>query len=147
MAWREDVHINKLRLGPTGLVQNVQTEVISVAKILKLSDNNKKFILSGAVGAGVTLPAPKNGLRFGFITGLAFATTNWVIATSGAVAIIQGSLIVAGAAVIAANEKQINVVATAETLGDSFELVSDGTSWFVSGVGALAGSITATAPA
>lgn len=146
MAWREDATITKLRLGDPALVQNVQTEVIDGATTLTAADNGKTLVLAAAGGAAVTLPAPVNGMRFRFVTGLAFATTNWVVGTNGAAAIIHGPLTVAGLIVAGSSEKQINFVATAESLGDWVMVESDGTSWFLSGVAEKSGGITVTAP-
>ena len=146
MAWREDATITKLRSGDPALVQNVQTETITAAKTILPGDNGKTFILAAAGGVAVTLPSPVNGMKFRFVTGLAFATTNWVIATAGAVAIIHGPLTVAGLIVAGSSEKQINFVATAESLGDWVMVESDGTSWFLSGVAEKSGGITVTAP-
>jgi hypothetical protein len=146
MAFREDAHINKLRLGDTALVQNVVPEVVTAAKTLTKADNGKVLILSASAGVTVTLPAPAAGLRFHFIIGLAFDTSNWVVATNGAAAIIQGIVSAANVAAPAVNEKQINFVNSAESLGDWAEVVSDGTNWYVRGEAALSGGMTVTAP-
>lgn len=146
MSWREDVSINKLRLGPSGLIQNVVPEVVTAAKVLTVADNGKTLFLAAAAGVAVTLPAPKAGLNFKFVISLAFATSNWVVGTNAAAAIIQGNVLVAGAHIAGSNEKQINFVNSAESLGDWASVESDGTSWFVSGSAVTSGAITLTAP-
>ena len=121
------------------------SEKISAAKTLTAADSGKTFWLDAAAGATVTLPALKDGLNFKFVVASSFATSNWVI-DSAEGDNIEGSLVVAGAAVVAGAEDQINFVNSAETKGDFVQLECNGTNWFVSGVGALSGSITVTDP-
>lgn len=147
MAFREDAHFGKIRTGVgRGMPQNFTVEDITGARTLTRADNGKNFLLKAAAGAAVTLPALERGLRFRFTVGLAFITTNWVVAEADAAAVIEGIIVVNGASIAASNEKQVNFVATAELLGDYVEMWCDGTSWFVSGIGSGAGSITVTAP-
>ena len=127
------------------LLSRQQVEVISVATTLTAADSGKIFLLSAAAGKVVTLPALQSGLNFKFVTALAFATDNWVI-DSAEGDNIEGIIVVDGASVPAVAEDQINFVATAESLGDFVEFNCNGSKWYVSGVGALAGSITATDP-
>lgn len=123
------------------------TEVLSAAQTLAPTDTGKVFILDAAEGATITLPALDYGLNFKFVVGASFATSNWVI-DSAEGDNINGTLLVNAAVVAAAGEDQINFVATAETVGDYIELLADAANsqWIVSGVGAGAGSITATDP-
>lgn len=122
-------------------------KTVSGAETLTSADNGKTIILDGTAGATVTLPSLADGLRFKVVVGSAFATSNWVI-DSAEGDNISGVLVVNGASVIAAAEDQINFVASAETVGDYIELVADSgnSQWIVNGVGAGAGSITATDP-
>lgn len=120
-------------------------ETISAAKTLVKGDSGKVFFLDAAAGATITLPALAAGINFRFIVADNFATSNWVI-DSAEGDNIEGSLVVAGAAVVAGAEDQINFVASAESKGDFVDMYCNGTNWFVSGVGALSGSITATDP-
>jgi len=121
-------------------------EVISAAQTLTGEDSGKTFTLNAAAGVAVTLPtvATSQGFKAKFITAAAFATTNFTIVAASNV--IQGGAIVNSVYVPAVNENTISFVATAETIGDVIELECDGTNWYVNGVGALAGSITFTAP-
>ena len=118
---------------------------ITAAKTLTNADSGKTCYLNAAAGAAITLPAPKAGLKFKFVTKLAFATTPWTIGTNGGADIIEGTVIVNGASVNGSNEDQIEFDESAESLGDWVELECDGTSWFLSGVGNAAGSIVLTA--
>ena len=134
--------------GPIALGSG-SVEVIDAAKTISAkTDNGKTFFLDAAGGATVTLPELHVGGRYKFIVTSAFATTNWVVASSEGDN-ISGNLLVAGAHVAAAAEDQINFVATAEGVGDWIELIADTTNsqWIVTGVGALTGGITATDPA
>jgi hypothetical protein len=120
-------------------------EAVTGATTLTAKDSGKVFILKASAGAQITLPAVATsaGLRFKFIVGLAFATTDWTVkALSNA---IEGSVLVNGAHVAGVDENTISFVASAESIGDFAELVCDGTNWYVNGSGVTAGAITLTA--
>lgn len=144
MAWREDAHINKLRLGDPALVQNVHTQTLAAATTLTAADNGKTLILDGTAGAAVSLPALADGLNFSFIIGSTFITTDWTIVSSTNV--IQGAVDVNSTLVLGENENTISFVASAETVGDWVDVLSDGTNWYLRGVGQALGGITLTAP-
>ena len=122
------------------------TETIGAARTITAKDSGKVFqlITSGTDGAAITLPAVAAGLNFTFVVGAAFATTDWTIVS--ATNVTEGNVIVAGAHVAGVNENTVSFVATAESIGDYVQYISDGTSWFVSGSGVTTGSITFTAP-
>jgi len=124
--------------------QECRVETIAAARTLNAADSGKVFILSAAAGAAITLPAAKSGTTYKFIVASLFATTNWTIVAAANV--IEGGAIVNSAFVAADDENTISLVASAETIGDFVELISDGSKWYASGVGAAAGSITFTAP-
>jgi hypothetical protein len=120
-------------------------EAVTGATTLTAKDSGKVFILKAAAGAQITLPAVATsaGLRFKFIVGQLFATTDWTVkALSNA---IEGSVLVNGAHVAGVDENTISFVASAESIGDFAELVCDGTNWYVNGSGVSAGAITLTA--
>lgn len=120
-------------------------ETVAVATTLTAKDSGKVLILKAAAGAQITLPAVATsaGLRFKFIVGQLFATTDWTVkALSNA---IEGSVLVNGAHVAGVDENTISFVASAESIGDFAELVCDGTNWYVNGSGVTAGAITLTA--
>lgn len=123
-----------------GLLANVET--VDAAKTLTAEDSGKVFVLSAAAGAAITLPAAASGLCYKFIVGSAFATTDWTIVAAAQV--IQGTVIVDSTAVNGADEDTISFVASAETVGDHVSIKSDGTNWYVEGVGFAAGGITLT---
>lgn len=126
------------------LKQGVAVETIDAAATLTAEDSGKTLVLSAAAGAAITLPAVEVNLKYKFVVGLAFATTDWTIVSTTNV--IQGNAIVAGAHVAASDENTISFVATAESVGDYVEIESDGTNWYASGSGVTTGSITFTAP-
>jgi hypothetical protein len=125
--------------------QLANVETVAVATTLTAKDSGKVFILKASAGAQITLPevATSAGLRFKFIVGQLFATTDWTVkALSNA---IEGSVLVNGAHVAGVDENTISFVASAESIGDFAELVCDGTNWYVNGSGVTAGAITLTA--
>jgi hypothetical protein len=120
-------------------------EAVTGATTLTAEDSGKVLILKASAGAQITLPAVATsaGLRFKFIVGQLFATTDWTVkALSNA---IEGSVLVNGAHVAGVDENTISFVASAEAIGDFAELVCDGTNWYVNGSGVAAGAITLTA--
>jgi len=124
---------------------------ISAARTIDADETGTVFILDAAAGATVTLPALADGLRYKFVVGAAFATSNWVVASSegdniNGIISDMGSTV---AGVPAAGEDQINFVNSAETVGDWIELIADegNSQWLVSGACTANGGITATDPA
>jgi hypothetical protein len=125
--------------------QLANVEAVTGATTLTAEDSGKVLILKASAGAEITLPAVATsaGLRFKFVVGLAFATTNWTV--KAATNVIEGSVLVNGAHVAGVNENTISFVNSAESVGDFAELVCDGTNWYVNGSGVSAGAITLTA--
>jgi hypothetical protein len=125
--------------------QLANVEAVTGATTLTAEDSGKVLILKAAAGAQITLPAVATsaGLRFKFVVGLAFATTNWTV--KAATNVIEGGIDVNSSNVPAVNENTISFVASAESVGDFIDLVCDGTNWYVSGNATTTGAITATA--
>jgi hypothetical protein len=125
--------------------QLANVETVAVATTLTAKDSGKVLILKAAAGAQITLPAVATsaGLRFKFIVGQLFATTDWTVKALSTA--IEGSVLVNGAHVAGVDENTISFVASAESIGDFVELVCDGTNWYVNGSGVSAGAITLTA--
>jgi hypothetical protein len=120
------------------------TQTLAVATTLTASDSGKVITLSASAGKVITLPSVAiDGFNLKVIVGAAFATTNFTIVAPTNK--IQGGAIVNSVFVPASDENTISFVASAESIGDYVEIVSDGTNFYVNGVGALAGSITFTA--
>lgn len=128
-----------------------KTATLSAAYTIDKDESGTCFILDAAAGATVTLPAIADGLRFKFVVGAAFATSNWVIASAEGdnISGIISDMGTTVAGVPAGAEDQINFVASAESIGDWVELIADSgnSQWLVSGACAINGGITATDPA
>lgn len=121
-----------------------RTALVSAAVTLEASDSGAELFLSNATGVAITLPPAigNAGFNVKVRTSASFATTNFTIASPEED--INGGAIVNSVFVPAVAENRINFVATAETVGDYVEVISDGNQYLVSGVGASAGSITFT---
>ena len=119
-------------------------ETITGATTLSAEDSSKVLILKAAAGAQITLPAVADaaGQNYRFIVGQLFATTAWTIKAASNV--IQGGVNVNSVNVPGADENTITFSASADTVGDFVDLTSDGTNWYVSGLGTSAGAITLT---
>lgn len=123
---------------------NEAVEVVAADKTLTAGESGKTFSLQNATGEDIVLPALEAGLKYTFIVGAVFATTNWTVATATAAGVINGLATVAGALVAAAAEDSINFAFGAETIGDRVDVVCDGTSWLVVGWATATGGITFT---
>ena len=116
----------------------VKPSVLTEARVLTDSDSGKTYFLNAAGGFTVTLPAPRAGVNFEFIVRTA-PTTAYTIATNGASAIIRGQVYTTdGNAATDPDVEQsgaasITFVANTAVVGDSVDLVSDGTNWYVKG--------------
>ena len=120
---------------------------VDADKTVSKDETGSAVVLSDATGHDITLPPVEKDLVYDVIIGAAFATDNWVVASSegGNISGVIADLGTTVAGVIAADEDQINFVASAETVGDMVRFVCDGTNWIVSGHCGANGGITATA--
>lgn len=130
--------------GTGGVLYKDAVETVAATNVITAAESGKTFILSDATEFVSTLPAPANGLRFKFIVGAAPSGASYTIVTDSSDNIIEGTVIVNGASVLGSNEDTITFADGAAVVGDWVEVISDGTSWFVSGVGSAAASITLT---
>ena len=130
--------------GPVALGTG-SVESMTAATTLLPADNGKTYILNTAGGFAVTLPSPIAGYKVKFIVGTA-PTTAYTINSAGATNIINGQISTgedaAGSVVTAAASDIINFVANLAIIGDYVEMVSDGTSWFISGMCAVQDGMT-----
>lgn len=120
-------------------------EVVTTANVIAATESGKTFFLNSTTGFASTLPAPAAGLRFRFVVTTQNTTGNSTIVTNGGDNVIEGGAIVLSTFVPASNEDSINIVASTTLVGDWVEVISDGTSWFVSGQSGATGGITFTA--
>ena len=127
--------------------KEVPVENVITTNVITAAESGKTFILSLAGGFTSTLPKPEVGLNFKFIVGVA-PTTAYIIATNGSANIIQGQVVsaedAAGSVATAADSDTITFVANKAIIGDTVEVVSDGSRWFVKGFCNVQDGITTT---
>ncbi len=116
-------------------------ELVSASASLNLSDSGKVFKISGT-GYTMTLPAPTAGWKAKFVVSAAFSTDFVVQSPSDNRDTINGGVIVNGAIVEADAVDRVTFEDDAESIGDYIEIHSDGTSYFLSGNGNAASSIS-----
>ncbi len=146
----------KLKLGrnatmavtdPNGVETNLNPFVKDLITTYSVpdSENGMTYTLSLAGGFVTTLPAPRVGLKYTFVAGIS-PTTAYTVVTSGSANIIKGfTTNAAGAAVTPLSDGDtITFVANQAVAGDQVTVVSDGTSWFLSGFAQVAAGITNT---
>ena len=116
----------------------VKPSVLTEARILTDSDAGKTYFLNAAGGFSVTLPTPRAGIGFEFIVKTA-PTTDYVIETAADAKIFYGKVFTSdtNAALDATTEiggaSKILLEANTAKVGDSIEVLSDGTYWYVNG--------------
>ena len=110
------------------------TESIITTATLDSSDSGRIFFLNLAGGFTVTLPPVQAGLGLKFIVATA-PTTDYILDAGSA--IIHGAVTTPDVIAVAAGDSTsgtatatIHLVASKARVGDTCELVSDGTSWF-----------------
>lgn len=130
--------------GDGKLLAKVATETVTATNTITAAESGTTFILSSATEFVSTLPAPAAGLNYKFIIGAAPSGASYTVVTASSANIIEGTVVVNGASVLGSNEDTITFADGAAVVGDWVEVVSDGTSWFVTGVGSAASSITLT---
>lgn len=123
-------------------------ETVAATNTLTVAECGKVMTLSHATEFVTTLPAPTAGCRFTFIVANAPETASYTIVTSGSSNIIHGQVASAedalGSVATAASSDTITFVDAKAIIGDYVEVVSDGTSWFVSGLCNVQDGITTT---
>jgi len=117
----------------------VKPVVLAEARTLTDSDSGKTYFLNAAAGFQVTLPAPRAGLNFEFILKTAPSTGHYVIGSRADEKIIRGKQLTSNlnAETNATWEKDgasnIRFIMGQAAIGDSVELISDGTYWYALG--------------
>lgn len=136
--------VNGFTTGAAGIAAG--TSSVTAGSTLTVADHGKTIFLADAASGDVTLPAVTlTGFAVRVVCAFAITTSSAVISAEGDN--ITGTLVVNGATVLAEVEDQINFILNLAEVGDYIDIVSDGTSWIVNGIGGAAGSITATDPA
>lgn len=130
---------------PSSVLYPNQT-ITATTDTLTSADFGETIFLNTASGTTITLPAATAGGYLRFVLVTLFDTAN-IILDSAEGDNIEGTLHVNGGLVPCAGEDQINLVSSAETVGDFVDLHSNGTSWYLGAtMGSTTGSITCTDP-
>lgn len=122
-------------------------ETVTATNVITAAESGKTFFLSAAAGFASTLPAPAAGLRYRFVVATSPTSNGYTIATNGGANIIKGGI----------NELEVDtgddgpysavgdlitLVANVAVVGDWLEVISDGTSWFLTGQTNADGGVT-----
>lgn len=124
----------------------VKPTIIAESMTLTEFDSGKTYFLNSAGGFTMTLPVPKPGLNFRFIVKTA-PTTEYIIASSGSANVIGGQVLTSDTNAAVRTSVQLPGVETVRfaanvaKVGDTLELVSDGTYWYGNGFCAVVDGI------
>ncbi len=140
-----NIDISIIGKGTGGVLMKPASEIVTATNVITAAESGKVFFLNSATEFASTLPAPAQGLHYKFIVTAAPSGASYTIGTNGGANIIEGAAEVANSAVAAVNEDTITFTDGAAAVGDWVEVVSDGTSWFVSGHGVAATAVAFTA--
>jgi len=112
------------------------------ATTLTAAQSGSIISLTAAAGYAVTLPAVASsaGLTYRFVIGVVHATTDWVI--TSAAADIYGVVDELSTVQAVAGATTVNLELATATIGDWYDLYSDGTNWYINGHAAQAASVT-----
>ena len=117
-----------------------QFETVTAAKTLSAKDNGKTFVIA-TTGYTHTLPAPFAGAAFRWVMSTALST-DFVI--TGGNSLMHGAVDINSARVNWTGDSVITIQDDKETIGDWYELWSDGTNWYVDGFGEVAAAAAAS---
>ena len=123
---------------------SANTEAVTTTNVIGAAESGTTYFFNTTTGFVTTLPAPAVGLRYKFIVKLVNTTTNHTIVCNGGASLFQGNVMVASTVVTAVAGTSVNLVATTTDIGDHVEVISDGTSWFLSGSATTTAGITVT---
>jgi hypothetical protein len=122
---------------------------LTATNTLTAADSGKTLFLNSATEFATTLPSPAAGLNFKFICKAAPASASYTIVTAGSANIIIGGI----------NELEVDTnddgpydadgdtitfVDGVAAVGDWAEVISDGTSWYLTGQANADGGVTVT---
>jgi hypothetical protein len=111
-------------------------ETTTAADTLTAEECGKTIFLNNATGYATTLPAPSEGCSFRFIDATLLTSGNHTVVTNSSSNIIIGGcneleVDTSSDGPIDTNGDTITFVGSVDSLGDIIEVVSDGTSWYV----------------
>ena len=124
-------------------------EDLTEASTLTQADSGKVFMLNSATEFATTLPAPASGLHYKFICKAAPASASYTIVTNGSANIFIGGINelevdTGDDGPYDADGDTITFVDAVAVVGDWVEMISDGTSWYITGQANADGGITVT---
>lgn len=127
----------------------LNTEDLTAENTLTAADSGKILFLNAETEFETTLPSPAAGLHFKFIVKAAPASASYTIVTASSANIIIGGINelevdTGDDGPYDADGDTITFVDGTAVVGDWVELVSDGTSWYVTGQANADGGITIT---
>ena len=136
----------KMRVKETAHVEKLATKTITADTTLQPEDSGK-VIFMGKTGVDITLPDPPfDGFNVKVILNENNATTACTITADATGEFFAGSVSTADGAASAvfdgAADDVISFHATLAEIGDFVDIISDGSSWFVSGQASVGGGIT-----
>ena len=118
----------------------------TAAGTITAADHGLTVFLDNATGFATTLPAPIAGFRCKVASKTSNTSGNHTIVTPSSTNIIKGFATNAAGALVTplSDGDTISFVANQSVAGDQVELISDGTSWFMTGFAQVAAGITNT---
>jgi hypothetical protein len=116
----------------------IKPSLITEARTLTHSDSGKTYFLNAAGGFTITLPEPRGGINFRFIV-KTNPTSNYAIVAKSNEKILFGKIFTS--AVTSASDTMVEISgaphlyfkANVSKVGDSLEILSDGTYWYCYG--------------
>lgn len=126
----------------------VKPVVLTASRILTDSDSGKTYFLSSASGLTVTLPSPRGGVNFNFVVKTANTGGNYVIASSANT--IIGKTITSDVnsqfdtSWQSGGVKYVRLLTNYARVGDTVEIISDGTYWYTVAYAAIAHAVSIT---
>jgi len=120
-------------------------EDVTATNVITAAESGKTFFLNSATEFVSTLPAPAAGLNYTFIVKAAPSGADYTVVTNGGANIIIGMVTCATANDLGQYDNNADVVTFvdgAALVGDWIRVISDGTSWYLSGACFVAEGIT-----
>lgn len=139
-----DADTGDLKFNASGTIQTVSyvgkpapVATVAATKTVTAAESGSTFFLNHATEFVTTLPAPAAGLHYRFVCANAPETASYTIVTASSANLFAGSVSTAqdagGTSASDDDGDTITFVDSKAVVGDWVEVVSDGTTWFVSG--------------
>ena len=122
-------------------------EDLTATNTLTAAQSGKTLFLNSATEFVTTLPAPVAGLKYRIVCKAAPSGASYTIVTASSANILIGGVTCATADDLGswdADGDTITFVNSQSVVGDWVEVISDGTSWYVSGACFVAEGVTVT---